>query len=103
MTEQTLPITVPMAELADFCRRYQVRELSLFGSALRDDFRLDSDIDLLVLFAPQARVSFMTLGRMEQELEQLFGRRVDLVPKDGLKPLIRDEVIRSAQVVYAEE
>ena len=103
MTDTVLPIDLPLTEIAELCRRYHVRELSLFGSALRDDFRADSDVDVLVLFQPDAKVSFITLGKMEQELEALFGRKVDLVPKDGLKPLIRDEVIRSSRVLYAED
>ena len=103
MTDATLPIAVPLAEIAEFCRRFRVRELSLFGSVLREDFRSDSDVDVLVLFHPEARVGFITLGTMEEELEALFGRKVDLVPKDGLKPVIRDEVIGSALVLYAED
>ncbi len=103
MSTQTLPITVPMAGLVDFCRRYRVRELSLFGSILREDFRPDSDVDLLVQFRPDARVGFLTLGRMERELAAMFGRPIDLVPKRGLKPVIRDEVLASARVLYAEE
>jgi predicted nucleotidyltransferase len=78
-----------------------VRELSLFGSALRDDFRPDSDLDLLVEFEPGARVGFLLLGKMERELEGLLGREVDLVPKGGLKPLIRQAVLDSARVLYA--
>ncbi len=76
-------------------------ELSLFGSTLRQERRPDSDVDLLVSFAPAARVTFMTLARMQRELEALFGVKVDLVPKDGLKPVIRDHILATARVSYA--
>jgi len=95
------PLDLPTDELDAFCRRYQLRELALFGSRLRRDHRPDSDLDLLVSFAPTARVTFLTLARMQRELEALVGRRVDLVPKEGLKPAIRDSVLSSARVLYA--
>ena len=103
MTDTVLPIDQSLTEIAALCRQYRVHELLLFGSALRDDFRPDSDVDLLVEFEPGTRVTFITLGQMEQELEVLLGRKVDLVPKNGLKPLIRDEVIRSSWVLYADD
>jgi predicted nucleotidyltransferase len=96
-----VPLHIPLEELAHFCRRYQVRELALFGSMLRQDHRPDSDVDLLVSFQPAARVTFLTLARMQRELEALWGRKVDLVPKDGLKPVIRDHVLATARVLYA--
>ena len=101
MTDVAVPIALPLAEIAELCRRYGVRELSLFGSALRDDFQPESDVDLLVEFEPGTRVGFLLLGRLESELETLLGRRLDLVPKGGLKPLIRQQVIASARVLYA--
>lgn len=94
-------IALPMDALADLCRRYHVRELALFGSVLRDDFRDDSDIDVLVEFEPDARTSFFTLSALTRELETLFGRPVDVVPKPGLNPIIRDEVLSMSEVVYA--
>ena len=97
----TVPLHIPFAALADFCRRYQVRELALFGSMLRQEPRPDSDVDLLVSFAPAARVTFLTLARMQRELEALLGRKVDLVPKDGLKPVIREHILATARVLYA--
>jgi predicted nucleotidyltransferase len=75
--------------------------LALFGSVLRDDFRPDSDVDVLVAFDPKARIGFVTLSRMQRELSALFQRPVDLVPMDGLKPAIRESVLSSAQDVYA--
>ena len=98
---EAAPLHIPCEALARFCRRYQVRELALFGSMLRQDYRPDSDVALLVSFQPAARVTFLTLARMQRELEALLGRKVDLVPKDGLKPVIRDHVLATARVLYA--
>jgi len=94
-------VTYPRESLEDFCCRYQVNRLALFGSVVRDDFRADSDVDVLISFDPAARVSFMTLGKMKRELSLIFRRPVDLVPQDGLKPAIRDEILASAQEIYA--
>ena len=98
---EALPFPIPLEKLADFCRQYQVRELALFGSMLRQDHRPDSDVDLLVSFQPATRVTFLTLARMQRELEALLGRKVDLVPKDGLKPVIREHILATARVLYA--
>jgi len=87
--------------IKDLCERYRVKELSIFGSALREDFRMDSDIDLLVEFEPEAQIGFMTLSRMQRELSAILNRPVDLVPKGGLKAKIRESVISSAKVLYA--
>jgi predicted nucleotidyltransferase len=94
-------VEIPEARLKEFCRRYRVRELSLFGSALREDFAPDSDVDVLVEFEPAAQVGFMTLSRMQRELSELLRRRVDLVPKPGLKEKVRQAVLDSAEVIYA--
>lgn len=96
-----LNIDVNTDDLADICRRYQVRELAIFGSALRDDFGEESDIDVLVEFQPGARVGLFRYFDLQSELERLFGRKVDLVSKKGLKPIIRDEVINTSEVLYA--
>jgi len=101
MMNDSVPLHISFEALADFCRRYQVRELALFGSMLREDHRPDSDVDLLVSFAPAARVTFLSLARMQRELEALLGRKVDLVPKDGLKPIIREHILATARVLYA--
>jgi predicted nucleotidyltransferase len=92
---------LPLDSISAFCRRYRVRELALFGSALRADFRPDSDLDILVEFDQDAQVGLLQLARMQRELTALLGRQVDLVPKRGLKPLIRADVLRNAQVLYA--
>ncbi len=94
-------IPLPTDKLAEFCRRNRIRRLSLFGSVLRDDFRPDSDVDVLVEFEPESVVGFMALSRMQRELAQLLGRPVDLVPRIGLKPVIRESVLASALDVYA--
>jgi predicted nucleotidyltransferase len=91
----------PIEEIKMLCQRYRVRELALFGSALRDDFDAGSDVDLLVEFEPEAQVGFMTLARMQRELSGILHRQVDLVPKGGLKPRIRQAVLSSAEVLYA--
>jgi predicted nucleotidyltransferase len=78
-----------------------VRELAVFGSALREDFANSSDLDLLVEFEPNAEVGFMTLSKMQRELSKIFNRQVDLVPKEGLKLKIRRAVLSSARVLYA--
>jgi predicted nucleotidyltransferase len=94
-------ITIHQDKVVEFCRRNQIRSISLFGSVLREDFGPDSDIDVLVEFDPEARIGFMALGRMQRELAELLGRPVDLVPREGLKPQIRDSVLGTAQVLYA--
>lgn len=96
-----LPINIPEAELRDFCLRYRVRRLSLFGSVLGGDFNPQSDVDMLVEFEPETEVGFLTLARMMRELSALVGRPVDLVPRNGLKPLIRETVLGQEQVIYA--
>ncbi len=80
---------------------FGVRNLALFGSAASGDNRPGSDIDLLVEFEPGVEVGFLTLARLQRELSALLGCRVDVVPKGGLKPLIRDSVLSSAVTVYA--
>ncbi len=99
MQEQKL--RVPQVELADLCSRYHVRELAVFGSVLTDRFGSDSDIDILVEFQPEAQIGFVAMAKMQRELASLLGRQVDLVPKNGLKPLIRRSVLSSARVIYA--
>lgn len=92
---------IPRERLADFCRRNHIRRLSLFGSVLRDDFKADSDIDVLVEFEP-GHVPGLRFIRLQDELSTLFdGRPVDLVTPKFLNHRIRDEVLRTAQVQYA--
>jgi len=94
-------VEVDEAKLVDLCQRYQVRELSLFGSAARGEMRPESDIDLLVEFLPTAEIELVDYAGLMLDLSRLLGRKVDLVSKNGLKPLIRDTVLEEARLVYA--
>jgi uncharacterized protein len=94
-------IVLPDAEIADICRRYEVRELSIFGSVLRGEIGPKSDIDLLVDFLPDAEISLFRHAAAQRELSELLGRKVDLVSKRALRPVLRDEVLSQAQLVYA--
>lgn len=95
-----IPPVSPEA-LATLCHHHHVARLEAFGSCVRGEERPDSDMDLLVEFEPQARIGFLGLARLSRELGVLFGRVVDLVPRAGLKPLIRDEVLSHTQVLFA--
>jgi uncharacterized protein len=92
---------VDETKLVDLCQQYHVRELSLFGSAARGEMRPDSDIDLLVEFLPGAHIDLVDHARLMLDLSYLLGKKVDLVSKNGLKPLIRDSVLREARLLYA--
>jgi predicted nucleotidyltransferase len=74
-------INIPKEKIADFCRRWKIVELSLFGSVLREDFGPDSDVDVLATFSPDAKWSLFDHVTMEQELSAIFGRKVDLVSR----------------------
>jgi predicted nucleotidyltransferase len=96
-------LEIPQAEIADFCRRNGIRKLAFFGSVLTDRFSDASDIDVLVEFRPAERVGFFRLGDMAEELSCLLGgRKVDLRTPMDLSRHFRDEVVRTASVVYAE-
>jgi predicted nucleotidyltransferase len=89
-------------KVAELCRRYGVAELALFGSVLRDDFRADSDVDVLVSFGPEAHPSLLELAELREDLKDLFGREVDLVERAGLRnPFRRRAILSTAEVVYA--
>lgn len=95
-------LDIPDDLIADFCRRWKVKQLALFGSVLRDDFRSDSDVDVLVSFEPNADISLFDMGAMQQELEGMFGRHVDLVEEAGLRnPFRRSSILNSREIVYA--
>jgi uncharacterized protein len=99
----TLTVDLPMEEIAALCREYHVLELSVFGSALRNDFREDSDLDLLVLFDPNAGIGFLELAALQRKLAAVISRPVDLVSKRGLNPVIRQDVLDSSMVIYGQE
>ena len=92
---------VDKIRLADLCRRYGVRELSLFGSAVRGEVRPGSDVDVMVEFDGSVRIGLLKFESLREELEALSGRKVDLVTKGGLKPWIRPHVLKEARVIYA--
>ncbi len=93
-------IEIDEDSLGEFCRRHRIRRLAFFGSVLRDDFGPGSDVDVLVEFEPGARVGLIGLARMENELSDLLGRRVDLNTPGCLSPYFREEVLREAEVVH---
>ena len=101
----TCNIQLPHDQLTEFCQRWKVRELALFGSVLRDDFRPDSDVDILITFAPGAKRGVFVLAQMQEELETLFGREVDLVSKRAIERsqnwIRRQNILEFAQVIYA--
>jgi predicted nucleotidyltransferase len=94
-------IVLPLEAIGAACTRNRIKELALFGSALREDFRAESDIDLLVEFEPGVRVGLLALARAAEDLSDVLGREVDLVPKNGLKEALRDEVLANAEVIFA--
>ena len=93
-------LTLSPEEIAEFCRRNQIRKLSLFGSALRDDFTPESDIDFLVEFEPEARVGLIRLAGMELELGEMLGRKADMNTPRCLSPYFRERVLTEAETVY---
>ncbi len=93
-------ISVPRATIAEFCQKHHIRKLSLFGSVLRDDFRPDSDIDILVEFEPDAKISLFDMGGMQMELTELLGRDVGFLTEAFISPRIRQKVIDSAETIY---
>lgn len=93
-------IEVDERKLQEICRRWGIAELSVFGSVASGEAGPDSDIDLLYVFRPEARVGWEIVD-LEEELSQLFGRKVDLVSKRYIHPLIRDDVLSTARLLYA--
>lgn len=94
---------LPREQLDEFCRRNHIAKLSLFGSVLRQDFRPDSDVDVLVEFEEGHTPGFLGLARMEEELsEMLGGRKVDLRTPQDLSQYFREEVLDTAVVQYAQ-
>lgn len=96
----TLPIELPIEQITEFCQRNPIQKLSLFGSILRDDFKPESDVDMLVEFIPDNGVGYFGLIEMEAELTEMIGRKVDLRTPQELSRYFRQKVLDSAQVVY---
>ncbi|OLE56307.1 MAG: nucleotidyltransferase [Cyanobacteria bacterium 13_1_40CM_2_61_4] len=97
-------IPIDREKVADFCRRWKITEFALFGSVLRDDFRPDSDVDVLVTFAPDAEWSLFDDVDMEEELSAIFGRKVDLVSRRAVERsdnwIRRKAILSTAEPVY---
>lgn len=93
-------LTVDRGKLADFCRKHHIRKLAFFGSVLRDDFGPSSDIDVLVEFEPGHPVGLIRFARIERELSELLGRKVDLNTAGFLSRYFRDEVLKEAEIQY---
>lgn len=100
-----MKLNPPHDKIAEFCRKWNVVEFALFGSVLRDDFRPDSDVDVLVSFAPDSRVSLFDWPDMQDDLQAIFGRPVDLLTRAGIEesrnPYRKKSILDSARVVYA--
>jgi hypothetical protein len=101
-----MKLSLPYEEIAEFCRKWNVSEFALFGSVLRDDFRSDSDVDVLVSFPSyDATPSLLDHVEMQDELVEIFGRRVDLLTRGGVEdsrnPIRKQAILETARVVYA--
>ena len=98
-------IELPIEKIQEFCDRWQISEFAVFGSVLRNDFRSDSDIDVLVTFAPDAKRGLTETLQMKEELQNILGRKVDFIVKAAIERsenwLRRKNILESAQVVYA--
>jgi len=98
----TIRIDIPKDRIAEFCRRWKVKELAIFGSALGDDFRPDSDVDVLVVVRDDAMWTVFDHIKAEEELGEILGRRVDLVEKSAIRnPFRRHHIMKNHVVVYA--
>lgn len=97
-------LNVSLTQISEFCQRWQIIELSLFGSVLREDFRSDSDVDVLVTFSSAYRLTFRDWIAMKAQIEEMFRRKVDLTQKKLLKnPYSRAEILQTHQVIYATQ
>jgi len=95
-------IEVPMDKIKDFCRKWKIKEFALFGSVLREDFRPDSDIDVLVSFEEKVSWSLYDVVEMKDELKAIFGRDVDIVEKGAVRnPFRRRSIMTNREVLYA--
>jgi len=101
VTPLSLHIHVDHEKIADFCRRHHIRKFAFFGSVLRDDFRPDSDVDVLVEFEPEYRLGLFELMRMQREFSDLIGREADFRTPEDLGRYMRDRVMAESEVQYA--
>lgn len=97
----SIGVLIDRSQVAAFCRRHHIQRLSLFGSVLRDDFRPQSDVDVLVQFDPDHVPGLFRLAGMERELSGMFGRKADIRTLEDLSRYFRDEVQSHAEVLYA--
>jgi len=100
----SVKISIDREKIAEFCRRWKITELALFGSVLRDDFRPDSDVDVLVTFAPEAEWSLFDHVTMEEELSSILGHKVDLVSRRAIERsrnwIRRKAILEAAEPFY---
>jgi uncharacterized protein len=97
-------LNVSLNQIAEFCQHWHIIEFALFGSVLREDFRSDSDIDILVTFSPEYRLTFRDWIEMQAQIEEMLRRKVDLTQKKLLKnPYSRAEILQTHQVIYATQ
>jgi predicted nucleotidyltransferase len=101
--ERTLPIQIPQDKLTEFCQRHHIRKLSLFGSVLRDDFTVKSDVDFLVEFEPDKVPGYIRLAGMEIELTEMIGRKADLRTLAELSRYFRQDVLDKSVVQYVQD
>ncbi len=103
--ETGIKITIDKEKISDFCKRWNIKEFSFFGSVLRNDFHPDSDLDVLVSFSPDAHWGLFDMLHMQDELEAIFGRKVDIVSRRGVEmsrnPVRRKAILSSTEVIYA--
>ena len=96
-------ISLTKEKIAEFCRRNHIKRFAYFGSILQDDFRLDSDVDVLVIFDKSVPITFFDVAGMEIELSEMIGRKVDLRTPGDLSQYFRDQVVAEAEVQYEQE
>jgi hypothetical protein len=99
-----MQLEFPYKQIEAYCRRWKITELAVFGSVLREDFRNDSDVDVLVTFAEEARWSLFDLVTMQDEMKDILSREVDLMTRKGVEqshnPIRREAILRSARPIY---
>jgi uncharacterized protein len=98
-----IALDLPRQQIAEFCRRHAIRRLALFGSVLRTDFRDESDVDVLVDFTPEAKVNFFQFVEVQDSLQRILNREIDLHTEQSLGPTIRSDILASAEVIYEQE